>query len=62
MRCCFPFVKYCCKKKKRCPLCNRIFDANTSDSFCNEKCEILYLYQDSFRSSDSSEHKFIFDI
>ncbi len=57
---CFSFLF---RKKKRCKYCNNKLLYNIdNNSFCNKNCETFYLYQDSFRSSDSSLHKYILNL
>ncbi len=56
---------YCCCwffTKPKCEFCHSKIERNKKSSFCDEKCETLYLYQDSFKSSDISQHRFILDI
>lgn len=55
---------YCCcwfYKKQKCEFCHSNIKPNKNSSFCNEKCETLYLYKDSFKSN-ISQYKFILDI
>jgi hypothetical protein len=54
--CCWFFVK------PKCEFCHSNIQQNINSSFCDEKCETLYLYQDSFKFSDSSQYRFILDI
>ena len=46
---------------KKCKYCNEIIKTASFD-YCNEICEFHDIYQDSFRLSDSSNHKYIYDL
>lgn len=54
---------YCCCwffTKPKCEYCHSNIERNKTSSFCDEKCETLY--QDSFKSSNISQYRFILDI
>lgn len=53
-----PFYNCIKCKKKRCKTCNNPIN-NDSGSFCDKTCEIVHVYQDSFRSLDNDQHKYL---
>lgn len=48
-----------CKKKKKCKYCDSVIKCNMSDSFCDKSCHIMHIYQDSFRSINSDQQKYL---
>jgi len=56
MLCCLSF----CLRKK-CKYCNKCIKISSFD-YCNDICEFHDIYQDSFRNSDSSLHRYIYDL
>jgi hypothetical protein len=63
MGCIIPFYNYCkYRKKRKCNHCQSIISNDTNYGFCDKKCEILYVYKDSFKSLDSSLHKYLINI
>ncbi len=58
MECLPPFL---CRKKRRCKYCFTPLK-NNLDAFCNQNCQIFYLYNDSFSSCDSFYHKYLLNL